>query len=74
MVAGLHTVRIEQIDVLANEANEVDHVKEPAALRTAAGPAATDQEAGFDAPANDCAVVKSEDALNVPQAQPIHPA
>ena len=73
MVPGLHAVWVEQVDVLANEANEIDHLKEPAALRTAAGPAATDQEARFDAPANDCAVVKSEDALNVPQAQPIHP-
>jgi hypothetical protein len=74
MVPGLHAVWVEQVDALANEANEIDHVKEPAALRTAPGPAATDQEARFDAPADDCAVVESEDALNVPQAQPIHPA
>jgi hypothetical protein len=74
MVPGLHAVWVEQVDVLANEANEIDPVKDPATLRTAPGPAATDQEARFDAPADDCAVVESEDALDVPQAQPIHPA
>jgi hypothetical protein len=66
MVAGLHAVRIEQIDVLANEASEVDHVKEPSALRAAPGPAAPDQQARFDAPANNGAVVQSEDSLDVP--------
>jgi hypothetical protein len=73
-VSGVHSVRVEQVHVLANEANEVNDVKEPAALRTAPGPAATDQQARFDAPADDCAVVDSEDALNVPQAQAILPA
>ena len=74
MVPGLHAVWVEQVDVLANEANEIDHVKEPATLRTASGPAATDQQTRFDAPADDCAVVESEDPLEVPQAEPIHPA
>ena len=71
---GLHTVRVEHVDMLANKAIKVDHVKEPSTLRTAPGPAATDQQARFDAPADDGAVVESEDPLDVPQAQAIHPA
>ncbi len=74
MMPGLQPVRVEHVDMLANEAIEVDHVKEPSALRTAPGPAATDQQTRFNAPADDCAVVESEDPLDVPQAQPIHPA
>jgi hypothetical protein len=70
----LHTVYVEHIDMLANKAINVDHVKEPAALRAPPGPAAPDQQTRFDAPADDCAVVESEDPLDVPQAQTIHPA
>src|SRR3989442_1091820 len=70
MVPGLHAVRVEHVDMLAYEAIEVDHVKEPAALRTAPGPAATNQQTRVDAPVDDCAVVESEDTLDIPQAQP----
>ena len=74
MMPGLHPVRVEHVDVLANETIEVDHVKEASALRAPPGPAAPDQQTRFDAPADDCAVVESEDPLDVPQAQAIHPA
>lgn len=73
-VVGLHAGKVEHVDMLANEAINVDHVKEPSALRAAPRPAATDQQTRFDAPADDCAVVESEDPLEVPQAEPSHPA
>ena len=66
MVPGLHAVRIEQIHMLANEAIEINHVEKPSGLRASPGPAAPDQQARFDAPANNGAVVQSEDSLDVP--------